>query len=901
MSKLLFLSVSLLVLRLHADKIPGWTEVPLIPGKPVVTGLNNGQKKVLSKINDGSEVSRSIGELLGNEVWRHQDDITDALYKSIGDISVDFDFIDAGSGSVGVSFSPKRRIYFYNQPFVRSFQDGRSVITLDNDKASKFVLFNTLESRIKGDLSLIDDIGSISGADLKLKADVGLGLYYIQSTDSPRQLPPTTGDDNLLNISEEDKSALSVENLKGKGVFSKLGKAAVKLFDALESSIAKTADKISDEDSSDVFFSDLFDAVRLPVKVPFNDKAVISKMKVGEIATISLFGGGGPGVSIESGVLSTGVSGFVRVAYQISIKKLDNNKVLVRPKLALKRGWDFEPLEVKVGASLGKINLSYTPFLLRFEGANSYSLESLIEFDLNDPSSADAFNDAMSLSFKKAGNLIRSNSPNTVVSNRIYEKAKINKSDLSFNIGLARLSRERAREVTRTTSIDDNGNKKYSWLGNISASSYSRLKWFGKEFEIAKSTQSIMKSNLNNKGIVISDVRSVPGTTNQGNDESLSRVSTTTLYDKRATLADLNKMLEFARLSTGLTDSLIPAQILSQIESYYKTHKISEQSITILTKFDRNTIHTVLSLEPERFWKLLSNVLLVDPNQALATFGGRSLNMNTSKGREDLNTYRDRVTWNGNCKPTNAFNGGVTIPCKWLWISMNNLGSSFIQIRNAKSDEDRLRSLTKIESFLGITPLINNILAAGYKEATKTLSNPNGLEANISYYVRYNPDKASTIEPYSNPMPSDMQADAFKKRFNLGEINEITQSERRFKGGAVYLDNTGKQKGMFLSFETPILIGSDQIVTLWLQGHRVLRKDIPLATSQIANLVAQPPPRPLLPDSQESLNVYEVQIPDEMVAKMVEGKNELHVRIENSRGEPLSELGRFEIRRAEKK
>lgn len=835
-------------------------------------------------MGDGSEIARSISELLGDEVWRSQDDIQEALFRTVGDFSIDFDVIDNDDYKLEFELEPKRKIYFYNNPLEKTAVGSNTVLSMNSATPSKYFLFNSLSSRLKGEIRLVDDIvndSKIEDSFFGLKGDVGVGIYYIESAKSRRQLPPTSSDVSPLALSDEEKASISAKNLKKDGFFAKIGNAAGSIFNGLESKIAKLANGLSDEESTEIFFDGLFDPLRLTQKLPFNDEMVATRMKENDILTFSVFGGGGPQITLEKGAAAVKASTFVRIAYQVTVKKLGGGKVLVRPKVYVKKGWDVTPMEVRLRASLGILNLSYVPFRWTFEGAGAHSLETLLEMDLNNPAARDAFNELLNFSLKKTKDIIVSKGSGIKVSEAIKERSKLTKNELDVNLGLIKIARERATEVVKATSFQENGKNQNSWTGRVNIRNYSRFTGFKRTYEVSKSYQSVTRSNLDNTGLVLSDV----STSSQITDENLSRANITTLYDAQTTREELLEMLRYVSYSIGQEGgNVLPASIMSQIDNYYKSNKRGRQTLVVMTKLNRDVLRGALSISPEKMWTLLRELLLQNPDQAIAKAYGRKLYIGTAAQRASLSAQKGNVSWEA-CAVTPAYNGSTThLPCRWVWDTISQIGRAFERLVRANNDEDRLAILNGLEAFRGLSPLLNYVIIKAAEAAT-------GQKQYVSYYIRYSPGPG--ISPHLSTYGETLSRELFTKPYILGELNEITESGRRIKSGKVYFDKNKTDSPLYVSFESQASLAPGQRVSLWLADYRNVLKDIPVATAVANNAL----PQVINIDSEESLFNYEFALPKEMVTAMTDKTYELQVRIENAQGEPLSEFARFKIRR----
>lgn len=887
-SNLLFLSLLLASFQLKASSISRWQDVPTFVGTGTVTNLEQDKVKVISRMGEGSELTKTLAELLGDEIWKRQEDLTDAVFRGFGDISVDLDLIDKRDFSAGLSFSPKRKIYFFNAPYENISQNGKHILGLNNERPSKYFLYNSLEGKIRSDYEIINDIGEIASKKVGLTfgTDFGLGIYHLESAKSPRQLPPLSDEGSLLEWTDTEKKELSPEMLKKGGFFTGLGNVFIRVFDELEKFIYNTSDKISDEDSSELFFRDLFDSIRLPGKFPINADSVRKKMAIGDVLTVSVFGGAGPSAEISSGVIRSRLSGFIRAAYQVTVKKVDENRVLVRPKLVLRKGIELAPAEVNLSVGIGAINLSFTPFSWRMEGSSGHSLESLLEYDLSNPDSEAAFNEAVLLSFKRTGELLKEKGPFVKVSDRIIELTKRSKRQVNLNIGIAKLAREKSREVTKHISVKSNGEKETIWLGSTMARSLSRLRLFKKEYEIDKVSQTMIRTNLDERNTVIRANVDENSETPLGiTNPSFSRTNMTVLSDKQTTKKEFERMLELVRISIGSKAPVLPSEQQLDVQSFYSRHKNGHFSVTLLTKFADGVLTEVLKLSPKQFWKILAETFLVNPKQSLTNGTFRSV-LN-EKDRTDMNIAGHTMQW-ANCKVTSSFDSQVeSAPCRFVWVTINHIGRAFEKIIAAKNDEDRLKEFTKMESFLGISPALNAIIFNAYNVAT------GGATPDLAHFVRVVPPAGSGINIFVSATNENFFDNMKKTGHLVTELDEIKNSDNRIKDGELFVQNEIKDSKIYLSIQTPALIQAGQRVSLWLADHIVLKKDRPLATAVIRNLI----PQDVSMSSHESFYRYEMEIPQSMVELLPSGKSELQVRIENSKGEPLSELVRFEIRK----
>jgi hypothetical protein len=304
----------------------------------------------------------------------------------------------------------------------------------------------------------------------------------------------------------------------------------------------------------------------------------------------------------------------------------------------------------------------------------------------------------------------------------------------------------------------------------------------------------------------------------------------------------------------------------------------------------------VLKLEVNDFYRIIAETLLVNPEQPLMALSRSSathvpkFGIADARGWLNLNNYENEPFLN-DCKVTAAFgpnskNGSIE-NCGTVWKRAKILGNGFKSAKLAKNDEARLSALVQVVKKLGVNPLANLVVAKAYAKAT-------GQQAPIGYYVRIEPGPG--VNPYSNSNSQNLSKMAFRRNQLVEGVLNVAPSESRIKDGSVYVanDTAGDGSGQYyLSITSSLKLKPDQRITMWLQEFKTLLRDIPNAAAVAENVVAQE----VMSDSVESLYRYEIAIPKELVAaaRGLE-KSELHVRIENSRGEPLSEFGRFTIR-----
>lgn len=868
----LFLSLLLTSLHAHASKTE-WHKIPKVPADPVSEQILEENKAPISRLGDGSELSRSLSELLGDEIWQNQSDISDALFKSIGDISIDFDILDDNDLKVKTEFKPRRKVFFYNPPLTQSLVNGNTVQTVSNDDYSRFYVINSLTNKLKVSVRGAKDVGGVKDAGLYINTDIGVQINHIQSVESPRNL------ESPISLKKEEAEKLNVAALTKSGFFSKVSKAAGKLFEIIENAANKTADRLTDLDESDVFFDKLLDAFRLPGKLPVNADMIKNKMKVGEIVTVALFAGGGPEISYSSGVISSGAQDFTRVGYYVSLRKIDENRVAVHPKIQFQKGWDVSPLAIDIGAEFKFLplspKLSITPFYWMIEGSRKYSIQTFLEYDLRDPHAAEALSDVVTFSFKKTSDLIHNGSPYAKVSHKTYEIAKQLKRKIRLNVGFSRLHRDRSRHVAKTMTLALDGTESFAWQGEAKVSNYFRFNLFKKNLERSRGSHTKIASPLDEDGLTESG--------DPDGADQLTLTNMTSFYNRNMKKKEVIKILEYIQNASGL-DAVLPSQTMNQLDAFYNGNKSGKQAFVLITQLGSDVMKTILDLQTEEFWEIVAKTLLKNPNQSLIQISGEPTGLLNSSHRAKMRFKHTNSTWNM-CETTNVFSmsSNSQVSCLRVWLLASNLGQSFEKVKRATNDEDRLRALTQVIARVGVSSLINKIFLDAYKLKT-------GKEPKVDYYIRFEP--APGISPYLFSTNDKLTRSMFHSKQVLGELVEISQNDRRIKDGVVYYDKSKSRDQLYVSIKTPVLLTPGQRLTLWLQDVRV-GSDKPL----IAAIVSEPAPVLVETNSEETIFRYDVELPPSFVDYIKQNKSlELQVRLENDKGQPLSEFGRFMIR-----
>lgn len=877
----LFTTALLFSLPVLATTSAEWSQVPIYNATTVQTGLSPAERKVVAKIGRGSDTNASVSDLIRNEVWSNQSEMNDALFRALGQYSTDFDLYDSSDFKLELELTPTRRILFENSPPEVSRQNGKTVMTADSNKPSRFLVINTLTSKLRSDFT-IADIGSES--DFGIKADAGFQIGYITRDNTPRML----ADAKPVAMFEGLNLRGRGEEAKRSGVMDQLAKAAGKLFDGVERGVQKTAHKFIDEDSADVFFSGLFDPFRLLNVLPVRTSELKSKMRTGDILTLTLFVAGGPDIDLQKDVFRTSIERYYRAAYHLTIFRKDEHNFLVRPKILVRRGWDITPIEVAAKFDIGIANINFTPMFYTIDKGREVSLETVLEFDTATQSGSDGLDAAITFNFRKAKDLLDNKVAGVSVNQSTLEKLKETHSRFYFNVGFAQLKREKRSEVKSRVTVNDDGSKDHSWSADVRALSYTRFVLPKYKYETAAGSQTMLQSNLNSVGNLLSEID--PSTLSNG---QLSLSNMTTFSDISTTRAEFRKILKYVQLASNDATNAVSETAIATIERAYDKKDSLPLAVTVITALNADILGSTLKLPEDQFYRILAETVLVNPDQPLMTLTKAAARKKPSFGISDrrgwahLQNYEE-VPFLTNCQVKSAFGPkykeGETVDCRTVWNRVKHIGTGYKEARYANTDEARLGALVNVIRKMGVNPLANVVMANAYTAAT-------GQNAPVKYYVKIEPGPG--IIPYSNANSTELSKVAFQRNRVFEGTLQITPSDTRVKGGELFTRKDSHDGLVYASVTSPIQLKSDQRLTFWLQNFIRLKRDIPINAAVANNLV----PQEILSDSIESLYRYEVALPAEVVEAMrTNEKSELHVRIENSNGEPLSEFGRFRIR-----
>lgn len=857
-----------------------WQNVPLYSAQSSQSGLSQSDRKVISRMGGGTEVDTTIGELMKDEIWARQDDVNDALFKALGETSIDFDLFESGRFEAEMEITPRRRVYFENQaPKVQTI-NGKAVATIDSNKPSRFIVVNSLTTKVKTDVTITDELAN-GDSNFGLNLDAGIQITYLTRQPSPRELSDASYvPEALQGLTLRGKG----DKAKSSGALAKMAAEAGRLLDRAEASIKRQADKVIDEDSAEIFFNGLFDPARLIGVLPVRSAELQSKMKIGDIIAVTIFTAGGPELSYKDGVWRASIEKYYRAAYHIAMLRKSEHEFLVRPMVVVRRGWDVTPIEAEVKLDIGIARIGLTPLLYRIDKGRQMAVETVMEFDLREEAGRQALDGAVGFKLDQVKAMVSGKVPGATVSERAVEKLKEFHSRIRFNVGFAQYFRERRSEISQRIVAKPDGSKETTWSGATRAASLTKLRLPGFRYDVFNGSETMIKSNIDSLGDVL-EADSV-------SDRQLSRQNMTYFGDRAMSRSDYKAIETFVGLATGDANALSES-VRAELRRAFESRETLPLTVLLLTRVPGEVIAKAFSLTEDQFYEVLASTLLEDPNQPLMQTRGdmkRTLRLTNADDRRKMELFAGEGFLK-NCVVRSGVNAkvqdGSVISCRQVWSLANAVGRAFSRAKAAKNDQKRLESLVQVETYLGVNPLMNLVILNAARKADPS------SEPEVEFYVAVDPGPGLNI--YSNANSDRLSKKSFVKNRLLDGIIEIPASERRIRDGQVYTARTPGRvdQPFYVSIVSPVKLQPDQRVSLWLQEFKRLRRDTPVSAAVARNLVAEE----IAADAVESYFRYEIEVPAEMMSDAAKyEKSELQVRIENSNGQALSEFGRFQIR-----